>query len=238
MGFQDNSGQIFIDAVLTDLGREFLARGDGSFKIVGFRLSDDEIDYRNWNELTGSDSKDRAILDTPVFEAQTNENTAQKYALITIRNTKLQYLPQFVAKPSSIALKEQIDSIGGGVEVIVSQEIARAQTIIPPEIIDVNYIINLDNDLLMIAGMQPVSITPRGTSKYVIPATRGKNTAAAGTQCGFNVRVQSLTTELFDVLVGASVAKPRNITTTIVVEGQQSGMNIRIPLTITEFATS
>ena len=95
MGFQDNSADIFIDAVLTDLGREKLARNDGSFEIVSLRLADDEIDYRFWNELTGSDAKDRKILDTPVFEAFTNESTALRFPLITVRNARLQFLPKF-----------------------------------------------------------------------------------------------------------------------------------------------
>ena len=45
MGFLDNSGDIILDAVLTDDGRKRLAQGDGSFKIVKFALGDDEIDY-------------------------------------------------------------------------------------------------------------------------------------------------------------------------------------------------
>ena len=45
MAFLDNSGDIILDAVLTDLGRERLARGDGSFKITKFAVADDEIDY-------------------------------------------------------------------------------------------------------------------------------------------------------------------------------------------------
>ena len=35
MGFlQNDTNNIIVDAVLTDLGREFLARNDGSFSIV------------------------------------------------------------------------------------------------------------------------------------------------------------------------------------------------------------
>ena len=45
MAFLDNSGDIILDAVLTDVGRERLARGDGSFKIAQFALGDEEIDY-------------------------------------------------------------------------------------------------------------------------------------------------------------------------------------------------
>lgn len=238
MGFQDNSDDVFIDAVLTDLGRQKLARNDGSFEIVSYRLGDDEIDYRFWNELTGSDSKDRKILDSPVFEAFTNENIALRYPLITIRNARLQYLPKFTAKPSSVALTEQTDSVGGGADIIVSQDITRSQTILPAEIVDVNYSVEVDNDLLFVHDEIPVSITPFGTAKYIIPATPGRTTSVAGTEVKFNLRVQTLTTEAFDVLVGSNVAKPRTINTSIFVVGQQSGMNIKIPVTITEFATS
>ena len=90
MGYNDNSTDFFIDAVLTDHGRQLLARNDGSFSVVRFRLGDDEIDYRNWNELTGSDNKDQKILDTPIFEAFTNETIALRNSLVTIRNSSLQ----------------------------------------------------------------------------------------------------------------------------------------------------
>lgn len=238
MGFIDNSGELFIDAVLTDEGRERLARNDGSFSIVRFRLGDDEIDYRFWNELTGSDSKDRKILDTPVLEAFTNETVALRYPMVTIRNSRLQFMPTMVAKPTSVTLKEQTDSVGGGVDVTVSQEIARAQTILPSEIVDVAYSVEVDNDLIFVSNELPVSVTPFGTGRYVIPAAPGRQTAAGGTECKFNLRVQTLTTETFDVLVGSTVARPRTITTTVVVTGQQSGMVTRIPVSIIEFATS
>jgi hypothetical protein len=50
--------------------------------------------------------------------------------------------------------------------------------------------------------------------------------------------VQTLTSQIFDILAGASATRPRQITTSIVVTGQQSGMNVRIPVTITEFTTT
>jgi hypothetical protein len=238
MGYCDNSSEIFIDAVLTDEGRERLARNDGSFAITRFRFGDDEIDYRFWNELTGSDSKDRKILDTPVFEAFSNEAIALKYPLVTIRNARLQYLPIMISKPSSVTLTEQSDSTGGGTTLTVYQEMSNQQKILPAEIIDVNYSVECDNDLIFVSNEIPVAITPFGTAKYIIPATAGIQTSVGGTQCEFNVRVQTLSTETFDVLVGASVAKPRSIATNIVVTGQQSGMNVRIPVSIKEYATS
>lgn len=238
MGFQDNSTEFFIDAVLTDLGRQRLARNDGSFSLVKFRLGDDEIDYRNWNELTGSDSKDRKILDTPILEAMSNETVALRYPLVTIKNSKLQYLPTFTAKPASISLKERTDSTGGGVDVLVSQESTRSSTIIPPEIVDFNYTVTVDNDLVYVINEVPVSITSFGTANYIIPASQDRSTTAAGTECRFTLRVQTLSSEVFDILAGRTAARPRTITTSITVTGQQSGMNISIPVSIVEFATT
>jgi len=232
MGFQSNDSEIFIDAVLTDEGRERLARNDGTFAIVRWRPADDEIDYRFWNALTGSDSKDIKILDTPIFEAPTNEGIAIKYPLVTIRNARLQFLPTMTAKPVSLQLNEQTDSVGGGIDVTVSQQVPRSQTILPAEIIDVNYQIELDNDLLFVSNVTPISITPYGRARYIIPGS-GK-TSAGGTECKFNVRVQTLTTEIFNVLATTQVA-PRQIPASVIVTGQQSGMNVSIPVTITEY---
>ena len=236
MGFLDNSGDIFIDAVLTDEGRERLARNDGTFAIVRWRPGDDEIDYRFWNALTGSDNKDLKILDTPVFEAFSNEGIALRYPLITIQNARLQFLPELVAKPSQVGLQEQTDSIGGGVDVSISQQLPRSQTILPAEIIDVNYQVELDNDLIFLSNVTPIAITPYGRARYIIPGT-GK-TSAGGTECKFNVRVQTLTSEVFDILVGASATKPRTITTDMIITGQQSGMNTKINVTIQEYTTT
>ena len=45
MGFLDHStNNIIVDAVLTDMGRKYLSRQDGSFSISQFALGDDEYD--------------------------------------------------------------------------------------------------------------------------------------------------------------------------------------------------
>ncbi len=92
MAFLDNSGDIIIDAVLTDTGRFRLAKADGSFKIVKFALSDDEVDYGLYdNAATGS--KDLEILQTPVLEAFTNNASSMKSKLISIPRNNILYLP-------------------------------------------------------------------------------------------------------------------------------------------------
>jgi hypothetical protein len=95
MGFLDNSGDIILDAVLTDEGRKRLAAGDGSFNIVKFALGDDEIDYSlfNKNHTSGSAYYDLEILQTPILEAMTNANSSLKSPLITHLNNNKLYLP-------------------------------------------------------------------------------------------------------------------------------------------------
>ena len=69
MGFLDNSGDIILDVVLTDHGRMLLAKGDGSFQITKFALSDEEIDYSLYNKLhpSGSAYYDLEILQTQIL---------------------------------------------------------------------------------------------------------------------------------------------------------------------------
>ena len=95
MAFLDNSGDIILDAVLTDTGRKRLAQGDGSFKIVKFAFGDDEIDYSsfNGNHSSGSAYYDLEILQTPIFEAFTNNTANMKSKLISLTNNNLLFLP-------------------------------------------------------------------------------------------------------------------------------------------------
>lgn len=95
MGFLDNSGDIVLDAVLTDTGRMRLAKGDGSFKISKFALADDEINYAIYdkNHASGSAYYDLEILQTPVLEAFTNNTSCVKHRLLSISRTNLLYLP-------------------------------------------------------------------------------------------------------------------------------------------------
>ena len=95
MGFLDNSGDIILDAVLTDTGRYRLAKGDGSFKITKFALGDDEINYGNYNSshASGSAYYDLEILQTPVMESFTDNGAMMKSKLLSIGRDNLLYMP-------------------------------------------------------------------------------------------------------------------------------------------------
>ena len=114
MAFLDNSGDIILDAVLTDEGRRRMAQG--TFGITKFALGDDEIDYGlyNKNHPSGSAYYDLEILQTPVFEAYTQINAGITYGLLPNTATDLLYLPR--AKVNELAtLPVNLISTYGGI---------------------------------------------------------------------------------------------------------------------------
>ena len=112
MAFLDNSGDIILDAVLTDTGRKRLA--EGNFSISQFGLGDDEINYGTYDlsHPSGSAYYDLEIMQTPVFEATTAVNANINYGLLSLTSTDLLYLP---------ALKFNEKLASGGISYFVSR---------------------------------------------------------------------------------------------------------------------
>ena len=93
MAFQNNSGDIILDVVLTDEGRRRLALGNGSFGITQFALGDDEINYALFEAGSTTALQDLSILQTPILEAFTNNTSMMKSKLLSLPNPELLYLP-------------------------------------------------------------------------------------------------------------------------------------------------
>lgn len=93
MAFLDNSGDIILDAVLTDEGRRRLSRG--TFNIAKFALGDEEINYALWDtsNANGSQFYDLKILQTPILEAFTNNQSIMKSRLLTIERENILFMP-------------------------------------------------------------------------------------------------------------------------------------------------
>ena len=128
MGFLDNSGDIILDAVLTDEGRKRLSRGDGSFKIQKFALGDDEIDYAIYDKdhASGSAYYDLQLLQTPILEAFTNSATSMKSKLVTYTKNNLLYLPILLWQTTGTSKKGKI-STNNFVDVLVDSTTLAAQ---------------------------------------------------------------------------------------------------------------
>jgi hypothetical protein len=133
MAFLDNSGDIILDAVLTDAGRKRLARGDGTFKVTKFAFGDDEINYSNYdyNAASGSAYFDLEILQTPVLEAFTSNRSSLKSRLISLTNNNLLFLPELVLNEvqESLTKRTPDSALASGSFVIPVNQTTQAQII-------------------------------------------------------------------------------------------------------------
>ena len=121
MAFLDNSGDIILDAVLTDLGRKRLAAGN--FRISKFALGDEEVNYELFNssDARGSAFYDLEIMQTPVLEAFTSDQSLMKTRLLTLTRNNLLYMPIFkINNKSGIACAP--DSSLGGFNLIADEK--------------------------------------------------------------------------------------------------------------------
>lgn len=135
MGFLDHStNNIIVDAVLTDTGRAFLARNDGSFSIVKFALGDDEVDYTIIEKFGRTVGKEKIEKNTPIFEAQTSGNLALKYKLVSVSNPNLVRLPSMSLAgdgldSSGTTLSMTRTGSGSSVTLTITQEIQNESSI-------------------------------------------------------------------------------------------------------------
>ena len=220
MAFLDNSGDIILDAVLTDTGRYRLAKGDGSFRIAKFALGDDEINYRLYdkNNTSGSAYYDLSILQTPVLEAFTDNAAGLKSKLMTISRNNLLYLPvlklndtftntgKFTNGCFMVAVDTTTESLlTGSIAGVIkgvnggqngnfiridqgldTQELAPTQRI-DADLLETQYIIELDNNLGTIADRQTNSMA---NSSYIDDDNIASYFFSQGTDTGYVGEIQ------------------------------------------------
>ena len=230
MGLLDNDTSIItVDCVLTAYGRDRISQNNGSFEVVRFMFGDDEIDYSLFVAATGTLQQDTDILNTPIFEASTYEKTALKYPLISISNPDLKYMPTLDSSVSSLTLGERTDSQVG--KTVEFKQTIQSGRVVPAEIVDAAFQIQIENALLFIEKNTPVSVSPNGISSYIVPRT--SINVSQGAQVAVNVAVAALTNTVWDTL-GAGTKPTRTITTRIRATGLSSGLSKDVTLTLNE----
>ena len=99
MGYLDKT-TVTVDAILTKRGRQLMA--EGGFNITQFALADDEIDYSLFNENhpNGSQFAGEAIENGTLLEAFPDENNIMIHKLVTLPRgtTKLPIVTANVSK--------------------------------------------------------------------------------------------------------------------------------------------
>lgn len=232
MAFIDRSGDIIVDAVLTDLGRQKLARNDGSFRIVGYVFGDDEIDYSLFNPSTGSNYVDQEILNTPIFEANISEKLNVNYPLITITTPTLKYLPRLTADSLAVSIGEE-KGLSSGISLRFFQDTNQNAKMVPVEIQDSAFRVEMNNDFLSVEGESPVDITPNGTAIYILQRDPQLIQSTAGSQVSFKIRPQSLNGSVWNIH-GSGAAPNRTLSTKVKATGITSGLSAHVSVTINE----
>ena len=88
MAFKDTSGTIIIDAVITDIGRKKLARGN--LTVTKFCLGDDEIDYSTYDAEKAEDAGYHPELTgSKIFEAYGSKSKNIQYGLFSKDQSKM-----------------------------------------------------------------------------------------------------------------------------------------------------
>ena len=214
MGYLDNS-IVTVDAILTKKGRELLARGDGSFRITQFALSDDEIDYTLYNPThpLGSAYYGQAIENLPLLEAFPDETQIMKYKLTTLPRGTAK-LPILDLGYTSIRLKQG------------------ASLAITPQTL--NY---LGSSQTFEAGGYVATVadarvlqTFNGVGINTPEAERLNSTTTLGTNVSKTVIGTSI--NLTATTVNTLFAGQTTLQTTITVIGRDSGARVTVPLTI------
>lgn len=226
MGFlQQDTNNIILDAVLTDTGRQLLARNDGSFSIIKFAFGDDEIDYTLIQKYGRTVGKEKLEKNTPVFEALTNGAYALKNRAISLSNPNLLRLPNL-----SLAGGLGVDSTSNTVSIgtttnktrqlTIQQSIGGGETSIDVELRDQAFIVDLDNRFLQILSRAPDNIDVQQRATYIVTRDTTEN-SVGGSQVTFTIGVKAITESQFQIY-GAKFNK-NLISTFVRISGVQSG---------------
>jgi len=216
MGYLNNA-VVTVDAILTNKGRELLARGDGSFRITQFALSDDEIDYTLYNPThpSGSAFYGQAIENLPLLEAFPETTQNLRYKLVT--------LPRGTAKMPVLDI--------GYTSITLKQGASLAITPQTLNYLGSNQTYESSGYTATIADIRTLS-NFNGVGVNTTQATELNSTQTLGTNVSKTVigTTINLTATTINTLFGLNT----QLYTTLQVIGRDSGARLTIPVIITK----
>ena len=220
MGYLNNA-VITVDAILTNKGRELLARGDGSFKITQFALSDDEIDYTLYNPThpSGSAFYGQALENMPLLEAFPETTQNLRYKLVT--------LPRGTAKMPVLDLGISQITLKQGASIVVTPQTLNylgANQVFESS----GYTATLA-DVRTMNSFQGVGIT--STQATNLNSTQTLGTNVSKTVIGTSI---NLTATTVNTLFGTDQTQ---LNTTLQIVGRDSGARLTIPVKVTKTTT-
>jgi len=218
MGYLNNQ-VITVDAILTNKGRELLAKNDGSFRITQFALADDEIDYTLYNPThpSGSSFYGEAIQNMPLLEAFPIETQIMKYKLAT--------LPRGTAKLPVLDLGYSAITLNQGAALSVTPQ-------------TLNYLGNTQgyetsgysatiSDVRLMSTFTGVGINTiaAASANAAVTSTTTLGTNVSTTVIGSQINLRATT-------VNTLFGNNTQLSATLTVVGLDSGARLTIPITI------
>ena len=248
MGFLNHAtNNIIIDAVLTERGRELLSKNDGSFNIASFTFGDDEVDYSIIKKYGNPIGKEKIQKNTPIFEANPNENIAIKHKLISFPSplTRITEIPTLSRVGAAGADVELYDTTGSGgtnpveVEITIQNSVGSGVSSIDPNLSDGSFYVRVHGELLKMKTDSGTLIetdinninTYEVTTNSVRSLVTNQVTASFGLYSNDVVSAFSFTN--FSMIGDANT-----INTSIQVVGASSGASIIIPVVIKKSTTT
>ena len=216
MGYLNNS-VVTVDAILTNKGRELLARGDGSFRITQFALSDDEIDYTLYNPThpSGSAFYGQALENMPLLEAFPEETQNLRYKLVT--------LPRGTAKMPVLDLGFSQVTLKQGASLAITPQ--TLNYLGNNQVFEANGYTVTIADVRVLNTFNGVGIQTEGAAALNQTQTIGTNVSS--TVIGTTINMTATTV---NTLFGSNT----QLNTTLQVVGRDSGARITIPIKITK----
>jgi len=216
MGYLNNT-IVTVDAILTKKGRELLARGDGSFRITQFALSDDEVDYTLYNPThpSGSAFYGEAIENLPLLEAFPDETQIMKFKLATLPRGTAK-IPVLDVGYSSITLKQ-------GASLAITPQtlnyLSQTQTF------ESSGYTAIIGDVRLLSTFNGVGINTESAAALNQTETIGSNVSKTVVGTTINLRATTINT-LF--------GNQTQLQTTLTIIGRDSGARLTVPVTITK----
>jgi len=225
IGFLDSStNNLLLDACLTDVGRQFLARNDGSFAISKFALGDDEVNYGIVAKYGRTVGAEKIEKNTPIFEALTNQAISQKYKLVSVSNPNLLRLPSLsLSGDANVNSLDDFVTLGRNTQKtanVVVQQVIQNETTIDVELRDQTFVVEVPNLFVQLLKNTPENIDGNQRATYILTRSPAEN-AFGGSSVQFTLSVKSLSDANFTVY--GTTADKTKIRAYAKVTGLQSG---------------
>ena len=229
MGFlAQDTNNIIIDAVLTDLGRQKLAAG--TFSIIKFAAGDDEVDYGMITRYGRTVGQEKIEKNTPVFEAITNNKLALMHPLVSIPDPNRYTLPSFVVTGLTTNTITLGTSTNTTANVRVSQILAGGEAI-PQELVDNQFMVVCDDRFIRIVGSTPV-IDRNRMATYIVTRD-GALSPQGGAQVTIPVNAKAITTASFQIYAQSGATRT-TIRSGMRVTGMSTGTMVEFVAQITQ----